>query len=548
MLEISDYWRGIIMGLPGYDPIATAEPGDWFDADAAQRAVEFFPECLTHIEGATAGERFNLEPWEMAIVGNLFGWKREDGSRRYREVLIYIARKNGKTPLAAGIALYILFCDNEIGAQCVCAAADAEQATYLFRHACGMVDAEPELRNRSQIYRGVGQRTILNGELNGTLKVVSSDAATKHGGNLHLGIVDELHAQTNRDLVDVLITSMASTTRRQPLMIYLTTADFDRPSICNETYDYACNVRDGKLADHAYLPCIWETAAATKTRKADDWRLPATWRKANPNIGVSVSEEYLARECQKAIDNVELQPRFQRMHLNLRTTRDVLFLDMDKWDACVADLLDLAGEPCWVGLDLSTTIDMTAAVAWFPDHKAFIGKYWLPEETAKEIARKHGTPVATFVEAGLLELTPGNEVDYSAIRKYVVGLNDTYSVQKLVYDPWNATDLTQQVEVAGIERVLFRQILSNFTGPCKRLEAMVVTGDLNHGGDIVMRWAASATKVWHDRNDNIRPVKPEREKSGLRIDPVVALLMGIGGAMAESGGESSYETEGLVVE
>ena len=228
--------------------------------------LEFFPECLHHIEGDKYGQPFVLERWQQAVLANLFGWQRLDSQgrqvRRYREMLLYVPRKNGKTPLVAGLGAAVLFCDAEKGQQDYVAAGEREQAGNLFRYCKGMVELEPELAKRCTIYGGkaaAGQAKsiVIEGDYS-FLRVISSDADTKHGGTTHLGIVDELHVQDSRNLVDVLRTSTASANRKQPLMVFITTADFDRPSICNEIYDYACKVRDGRISNPAFLPVIYE--------------------------------------------------------------------------------------------------------------------------------------------------------------------------------------------------------------------------------------------------------------------------------------------------
>lgn len=363
----------VIREIPGYDPYASAGES-WFDESAAQRAVDFFGHdtdgCLRHVEGDLRGKLFKLERWQQAIVANLFGWKMRDTMgrevRRYREAMVFVPRKNGKTPLVAGIALFVLFCDDEKAQQNYCAAADRNQAGYLFRHARGMVDLEPELSRRCRIYGGnaaAGQsKSIVREDEGSFLRVLSADADTKHGGNSHFIAIDELHTQPSRDLVDVLQSSLASANRKQPLMIHVTTAGFDRHSICYEKYEYACRVRDGIINDPSFLPVIYEAPVES------DWKDESVWAKANPNFGISVSVDYLRRECQKGIDSPAYQNTFRRLYLNQWTEQDVRWLDMDKWDAgnTPIDPADFEGQPCFAGLDLASTNDIAALVLLFP--------------------------------------------------------------------------------------------------------------------------------------------------------------------------------------
>ena len=527
--------------IPGYDPFATAEWDHYFDAKAAARAVDFFPACLTHIEGALAGKPFVLEPWQKSIIANLFGWKRGDGTRRYREAFIFVPRKNGKTPMAAGIALYTLFCDGEKGQQDYCAAAEREQAALVFRHAKGMVENEPELSRRCKIFGGLGQRSITIENEGSFLKVLSADADTKHGGNSHLVIIDELHAQPNRDLVDVLQTSMASKNRRQPLMIYITTSDFDRPSICNEKQDYAEKVRDGVINDAAFLPVVFKAAAG------DDWRTVETWKKANPNYGVSVSEEYFKRECERAQNEPTYENTFKRLHLNIRTEQDVRWIQLDAWDKCGAVKFtaeELAGELCNGGLDLSSTTDIAALNLFFPNCKRTISFFWVPRDRAEAREKRDRAPYLTWARQGLIELTPGNVIDYQFIRRRLAEIKNKFNIQRVAYDPWNATQFALQLkDQDGFDMVEFRQGYVSMNEPCKQIERMVMGGELQHGGNPVLRWMAGNVTATTDAAGNI---KMDKAKSTEKIDGMVALAEAVGISL-EGAGVSIYETKGITV-
>jgi len=342
-------WETVLGLVPGYDPWATAGECT-FDAPEADRAVGFFAECLTHVKGEWAGRPFVLAPWEQAIVGNLFGWKRPDGTRRYREALVYVPRKQGKTLMAAGLALYVLFCDGEPGSECYCAAADRDQAKLLWDVAKHEVLASPVLSGACRVY----QNSIAVESMGSSFKAISADAKTKHGYNSQLVVVDELHAQTDRELVDVLLTSTGA--RRQPLVVYLTTADFERESVCNEKHAYATKVRDGVIPDPSFLPVVFEA------KESDDWTDPEVWRRVNPNIGVSLSLDYLERECRRARETPAYQNTFKRLHLNMKTQADVAWLDVARWDACresfrAEDLAEGGGARFLVRLPGSRPVD-----------------------------------------------------------------------------------------------------------------------------------------------------------------------------------------------
>jgi phage terminase large subunit-like protein len=539
--KVTAAWRKLLSLIPGYDPFVTA--GDaWFDPVLGQKVLDFFGECLRHVEGALAGQPFKLEPWEQAILANLFGWQRIDRLgrqvRRYRETLIYIPRKNGKTPLAAGICNYCLFCDNEPGAQIYSAAAEKEQAALLFRHAKGMIEQEPELDARAIIYRAL-KSVALKGDPASTYKVLSAEANTKHGGNSHLVLIDELHAQPNRDLVDVLLTSMASANRRQPLIVYITTADFARPSICNEKHDYACKVRDGVIPDPSFLPVIYEATPA------DDWTVPATWKKVNPNLGVSVSLEYLERECQRARETPAYENTFKRLHLNMKTEQDVRWLGIDKWDACAGAIkvAELGGRPCYAGLDLASTTDLAALVLLFPSDGEPIDYdvlpfFWIPTEGARRREHRDRVPYETWARDGLITATEGDVVDYDRIRARINELGQAYHVKEIAIDRWNSTQLATQLAGDGFEIFGFGQGFASMSAPTKELETLILGGRIRHGGHPVLRWNASNVSVETDAAGN---VKPSKKKSTEKIDGIVALIMALGRAMVSPSVEVGME-------
>ena len=523
--------------IPGYDPIGSA--GDCrFDAQAARRAVAFFAECLTFTAGEWRGRPFDLRPWQQAIVGNLFGWKRPDGTRRYREAFIYVPRKCGKSEMAGGLGCLLAFADNEPAAHVYCAAADREQARLVFSAAKTMVLAEPELARRGKIYTN----SVTVESTGSVLKVVSAEAYTKHGVNAHGVIIDELHAIPDRELVDVLTTSTGA--RRQPLIIYITTADYDRESICNEKYDYACKVRDGVIDDPAFLPVIYEAS------REDDWTDPAVWRKANPNLGVSISVEYLERECQRARETPTYENTFKRLHLNVQTQQDVRWLSLEAWDACdntPIDLAALADRDCWAGLDLSTTTDVSALVLLFLDDDGgatVVPRFWIPSDNARKRERRDRVPYETWARLGLIEMTPGNVIDYDRIRARINELGRHLPIREIAIDPWNATQLSIQLQGDGFEVVTFGQGFRDMSGPTKEWEKLVVSGKLRHGGHPVLRWMASNVSVDSDAAGNL---KPSKKKSTERIDGIVAGVMALGRALVGGGrGTSVYEKRGLM--
>lgn len=530
-------WKRLLRQIPGYDPIATAGPC-LFHAALATRVLDFFGECLHFIEGTTGGQPFLLQPWQRAILANLFGWLRPDGSRRYREALVLAPRKNGKTPLMAGLALFSLLCDDEPGAQIYSAAADIEQASLIYRHAVGMLRAEPELESRGEVYST--SRTIVK---KGTLckfQALSGDAPTKHGLNSSLVLIDELHTQYNRHLVDALMTSTAS--RRQPLVIAITTADFARPSICNEKVAYARKVRDGSLDDMAFLPVLYEAPLEM------DWKEPATWQRANPNLGISVSREYLQRECQRAIETPSYQNAFRRFHLNQATAQDVRWLTPEHWQQCFDPTLsvdELAGQPCFGGLDLGQVSDLSAFVLYFPQQHALLAWYWLPEATIYYRQETARVPYPEWVQAGQINATQGNVTDYDQVREDINEIAESYDIQEIAIDPSNSTQLQTQLLGEGYKVIRFNQSFRAMSSPSKELERLVVSQQLRHQNDPVTRWCAGNVTLETNAAGDIRPSKA---KSSEKIDGVVALVMSLGRAMVwnPERQQSVYERRGIL--
>ncbi len=533
---------------PGYDPWRESA-GFTFDEEAGLRVLQFFETCLVHIEGKWAGKPLIPSLWQAAILVNLFAWKAPDGTRRYREALIAVARKNGKTTLAAGICLYMLFCDGEVGAQIYSCAAEKEQAALLYRHAAGMVAREPQLKQRARIYRS--WKSIEYPAPGSVYKALTADALTKHGLSVHCAVMDELHAYKTRDLVDVMLTSTGA--RTQPLVVHITTSDYQRVSICNEKWDYARSVRDGKISDPAFLPVIYE---ADPGDPFDDIE---TWKKANPNLGVSVSEEYIRRECQRAKASPAYLNTFKRLSLNMRTGTNVAPFDPEDWNACalakrltVPELeIALRGRPCFGGLDLATRIDLAAFVLYFPPIKdddplghAVIPYFWVPKDNAIAREQRDRVPYLTWADAHEITLTEGNEIDFGAILAEIVALKKVFRIQEIRFDPWNATHIVQELGAVGFEMTEMRQGFASMTAPTKELLALVKTHQLQHGAHPVLSWMAGNLMIDTDPAGN---AKPSKSASTEKIDGMVALVMAIAGAMLRAPRKRSvYDSRGIL--
>jgi phage terminase large subunit-like protein len=510
----------------------------YFDERAATVAERFFDRMLVHIEGPMAGKPFILEPWQRSIVREVFGRKRDDGLRQYRKVYIELPRGNGKSTWCSGFALHLLAVDGERSAKVYSAAADKSQAAIVFETAEKMVSASPFL---SQHIRAFRNRTMEYDATGSKYLVLSSDAFTKHGLNPSGIIFDELHAQPNRELYDVLNTAMGK--RAQPLMIMITTAGYDRNSICWEQHEYALKVRAGIIEDPTFLPVIY--AADTD----DEWTSPATWRKANPNFGVSVKEDFLWQECQTALQSPAYQNTFRRLYLNQWTQQETRWIDMKSWDGCNGPLPDLAGRTCYGGLDLASTTDIAACVLTFPPVEEgeptwLLPFFWIPTDNMIERERRDRVPYSTWVREGLVEATPGNVIDYAYIRARINALKAMYDIQEVAYDPWNATQLSLQLQDDGIVMVEMRQGFASMTAPSKELLRLVLAKQVAHAGNPVLRWMADNVTA---RSDPAGNVKPDKGKSTNKIDGIVASIMALARLTANASQAGSMYDDPAIV-
>ncbi len=506
-----------------------------YSKEKANAAIRFIS-SLKFTKGEWAGKPFTLQPWQKKFIRELFGYVNKDGTRKYRTAYLEIPRKNGKSELAAAIALFLLFADGEPGAEIYSAAADREQASLVFNAAAAMVRSCRWLSNISKIINS--QKRIVFYKKNSFYRAISSEAYSKHGFNAHAVVYDELHVAPNRDLWDTLQTSMGA--RRQPLMLAITTAGYDRNSICWEVHEYARQVRDGIIKDPSFLPVIYSADPE------DDWTSERVWAKANPNLGITVKLDFLRQECQRAQEIPAYQNTFRRLHLNQWTAQETRWFDMEKWDACSGEPIIPEGAPCYLGLDLSSTVDITSASLFCPETGAVLNWSWIPRENMIARERRDRVPFSQWEREGWITATPGNAIDYSFIRKRINDIKEEYpGLQAIGYDPWNATQLAIQLEQEdGMVVIPIRQGFQTLSPACKELERRVLEGSLCHGGNPVLRWSTDNVVIMPDANDNIRPVK---NKATERIDPTVSLIIAIAAwQQSESPEESVYETRGII--
>lgn len=491
------------------------------DNDASKRSIRFFEQCLTHSKGEFAGKNFALLSWQKQFIARLFGTLRPDGLRQYRTAYVEIPRKNGKSEIAAGIALKLLCADNEAGAEVYSAAADKDQAALVFNAAKSMVEQNDGLRKRLAIYRNA----IVFPERGSTYKAISAEAYTKHGLNASGIIFDEVHAQPNRELWDVLNTSTGA--RRQPLTVAITTAGWDRQSLCWQLHEHARRVLAGELKDDSFLPLLY------CAEDADDWTSPEIWAKANPSLGTTLKLEYMRAECERAKMMPSYENTFRRLHLNQWTENETRWLKIEDWNECNSDPIDrsaLRGAVCYAGLDLSSKIDLTALVLYFPEKRIVMPFFWMPRDNLRRRMEQDRVPFDAWARAGHIELSEGNVVDQEMIRRRIRELASEFQIAGICFDPWNATQMAQWLQEDGATVWEIRQGFRSLSEPTKELEKLVIAHSIAHGNNPVLRWMVGNVIVREDENGNYRP---DKAKSNGRIDGVVALIMAISRAITE---------------
>lgn len=521
-----------------------------FDVEAAASKIEFFS-LLRHSKGRWAGTPFELSPWQQFLVGSLFGWKRQDGTRRFRVAYDELPRKNGKSTIAAGLGLLLAFFDDEPGAEVYCVATKRDQAKIVFNESKRMVETTPALKRRIAVLTA----NMHVRESSSKLQPLGADADSTDGLNPSGVIIDELHAHKTSALVDVL--QSASGARAQPLRFEITTAGFDRLSVCWKHHDYSIKVLEGIVEDDTWFAFI---AAADE---GDDWREAGTWQKANLNLGVSVYPDYLEAECRRAEKIPGEQNTFRRLHLNQWTEQSSRAIDMAVWDAAAGEVLEerLEGQPCMAALDMASTNDLAAEVKLFgPDAEGFydvLCRFWIPEASIavgqsrrpEEIRRQ----LAEWVEQGWITATPGNVTDYDFVEKAILEGGVRFRLRELAFDRWNVTQLITHLqdewgtgESATIKVIDVGQGFASMAGPTKEFLRLVADGKIRHGGNPVLRWMVSNLALKQDPAGNL---KPDRESSGDKIDGVVALVMALGRSMvAPAKSESIYDQRGTAGE
>jgi len=506
-----------------------------FDAKELQRSIDFCELCK-HWKGEFAGQPFIPEPWQVFVFGSVRAWKHKTtGLRRFRAAYIELPRKNGKTFMAAVFGLAAFLLDNEPGAEIYTAATKKEQAKICHTDAKEIVSRSEFMKEMITVQRDNLHVMATSSKY----EPLSADSETLDGLNVHVAVVDELHAHKTRALWDVL--DSATGARRQPIMFAITTAGYNHNGICMEIRRYCELIIDAKsgVSDEQQFAYI------AGPDPADDWQDEKTWKKANPNWGVSVRPENMREAAKKASKVKSAENNFRCKRLSEWVGQAERWIQLEKWDACPAEITDamLTG-PCYAGLDLANVIDVAALAFYWPESFAVRMYYWIPESKAVEKEERDRVPYRQWSDAGLVELTPGDVIDYAYIRKRINEYVGMYDVKTIAYDPYNATQIVIELQDQdGLPVAEFKQGILSMNAPCKELERMIVGAVLRHGGDPVLRWQVSNVAVKADAAGNI---KMDKQRSAEKIDGAVALAMAVGASMAGGDHDSIYETRGIV--
>ena len=507
--------------LTDYTPTKFMLPTSHYDAEKADRAVRFI-ENLKHTKGRWAGKRFWLLPWQEQIIRDVFGVVDAHGNRQFRTAYVEIPKKNGKSELAAAVALYLLYADNEPSAEVYGAAADRQQASIVFDVARQMVDMTPALVKRSKIM-AAGKR-IVNYSNGGYYQVLSAEVGTKHGLNVSGLVFDELHSQPNRQLYDVL-TKGSGDAREQPLYFLITTAGTDRESICYEVHMKALDLLKGTKIDPSFYPVVYGLA------DDQDWNDEANWYQANPSLGYTIKIDRVRDAYKDALENPAEENVFRQLRLDQWVGSTVAWIPehvYDKGDIPI-DMEKLKGRDCYAGLDLSSTSDITAFVMVFPpeaegENYIVLPHFWLPRETLQLRVRRDHVPYDVWEKQGLFHITEGNVVDYNFVRKTINELGKEYHICEIGVDRWNATQLITDLDGDGFVMVPIGMGYKDMSPGMKELYKLLLEGKITHGGNPILRWMAGNVVAEIDAAENI---KPSKKKATEKIDGIVALIMGL---------------------
>ena len=527
--------------LKDYHPSRFMLETSHYDEEKADRAVKFI-ENLKHTKGKWAGKRFWLFPWQEQVIRDIFGIVDGKGNRQFRTAYVEIPKKNGKSELAAAVALYLLYADGEPSAEVYGAAADRQQASIVFDVANQMVQMCPALMKRSKIMTAT--KRIVNYSNAGIYQVLSAEVGTKHGLNVSGLVFDELHTQPNRHLYDVLVKGSGDS-RERPLFFLITTAGTDRESICYELHMKAMDILAGRKVDHTFYPVVYGLPDDA------DWTDEENWYKANPSLGQTIKIERVRDMFREAVDNPAEENVFRQLRLNQWVSSLTRFIPEHIYDLGnqPIDMTSLAGRECYAGLDLSSTGDITAFVLMFPprdesEKYICVPYFWIPEDTIPIRVRRASVPYDVWERQGFLFATEGNVIHYGFIEKFIEELGEKYHILEIAFDRWGATQMVQDLEGMGFTVVPFGQGYKDMSPPTKEFYKLLMEGRIIHGGNPVLRWMAGNVVVDTDPAGNIKPTKA---KSAEKIDGIVATIMALDRAIRHKIDDASvYDDRGIL--
>ena len=510
-----------------------------FDIEKADRVVRFF-QLLPYTKGRWQGKRIQLQEWQIFdIIYPLFGFYTKEGKRRYNKAYNEVARKNGKSELAAGLGLYLAFADGEPGAEVYSVATKRDQAKIVWQ-------ASEFMKNNSALrtYVRTAYSKMIMPATNSVYEPLGADSKTLDGLNVHAAIIDEYHAHPTSDLYDVL--DSATGARENPLIFVITTAGFDKRSPCYAERQYAMRILNKEIQNDHYFSFI-ATVDDEDIEKENFWT-EEVWKKANPNLGISLYVDDFHKMALEAKEMPTKLNNFLTKRLNVWTDSVTRWVAPHKWDACFkypVEESQLLGRKCFGGLDLSSTTDISALVWLFPREGYYdvLCRFWIPEDNIRERARIDRVPYDVWVREGWIQTTPGDVIDYDFIEAQIKQDFEKFDVVELAYDRWNATSVVNNLMNSGIDRLVpFGQGFASMSAPVKLLEALILKGVLNHGDNPVLRWMVGNVAIRQDPAGN---VKIDKAKSAERVDGIVALTMALGRAMVHGEDGSIYESRGI---
>ena len=536
--------KGVVrLSLKKYKPTKFKAKTSKYDENLADYAVNFI-ECLSHTKGTWAGKPFELLDWQEQIIRDLFGTVKPNGYRQFNTAYIEIPKKMGKSELAAAVALLLTCGDGEERAEVYGCAADRQQASIVFEVAADMVRMCPALNKRVKIL--ASQKRIVFKPTNSFYQVLSAEAYSKHGFNIHGVVFDELHTQPNRKLFDVM-TKGSGDARTQSLYFLITTAGTDTNSICYETHQKALDIIDGRKHDPTFYPVIYGAD------ESDDWTDPKVWKKANPSLGITVGIDKVKAACESAKQNPAEENSFRQLRLNQWVKQAIRWMPMDKWDVCgfKVDEKSLEGRVCYGGLDLSSTTDITSFVLVFPpededDKFVVLPYFWIPEDTLDLRVKRDHVPYDLWEKQGWLKTTEGNVVHYGFIETFIEELEQKYNIREIAFDRWGAVQMVQNLEGMGFTVVPFGQGFKDMSPPTKELMKLTLEQKIAHGAHPVLRWNMDNIFI---RTDPAGNIKADKEKSTEKIDGAVATIMALDRAIrcGNNNAASVYDDRGLLI-